>query len=123
MLAELPRIAPLWDDLSPNQGGEVSVDFAGGVVTVLFENVPEFFATTGNTFSVTLAPNGDVTVAYGVISAVDGIAGITEGGGAADPGSTDLSAAPAQSNAGTVYEQFSFGDPNDLSNLIISYTN
>lgn len=123
LLNEQPRIAPLWDDLSPNQGGEVTVDFAGGVVTIAFEDVPEFFASTTNTFSVTLAPNGDITVAYGVISAADGIAGITEGGGAADPGPTDLSAAPNQSNAGTVYEQFTFADPNDLTGLILSYTN
>ena len=84
--------------------------------------MPEFLGFNTNTFTVTLAPTGDITVAYGVIDAVDGIAGISEGGGAAGT-PVDLSAAPNQSNLGTVYEQFSFANPNDLSNLIISYTN
>lgn len=123
LLGDQPRIAPLWDDLSPNQGGEVTVDFAGGVVTVAFENVPEFLGANTNTFSVTLAPNGDISVAYGVIDAADGIVGITQGGGAADPGATDLSASPVQPNAGTVYEQFLFPGGVDLAGQVISYVN
>ena len=123
LLSDQPRIAPLWDDLSPNQGGTIIVDGDANAFTVTFNDVPEFFSTTTNTFSVTLTPDGGISVAYDVISATDGIAGVTEGGGAADPGATDLSAAPNQSNAGTVYERFTFSNPNDLSNLIISYTN
>ncbi|MEO0345863.1 MAG: carboxypeptidase-like regulatory domain-containing protein [Pseudomonadota bacterium] len=121
-LDEQPRIAPLWDDLSPNQGGSISVDFSGGVVTVEYVDVPEFLAGNVNTFSVTLAPSGDISVAYGVVEANDGIAGITQGNFAGDPGPTDLSANPVQSNVGTTYEQF-LGGGVDLAGQVISYIN
>ena len=48
------------------------------------------------------------------ISAIDGLVGVTEGGGAADPGSTDLSAAGRALGDGTTYELFDFGNPFDL---------
>ncbi|MEM1438368.1 MAG: hypothetical protein AAF545_08550 [Pseudomonadota bacterium] len=123
LLNEQPRIAPLWDDLSPNQGGTIIVDGDAASLSVMFSNVPEFLGGNSNTFTVTLTPDGGISVEYGVIDATDGIAGISAGGGVADPGPTDLSAAPNQSNAGTVYEQFDFANPNDLADLIISYTN
>ena len=41
--------------------------------------------------------------------------------GAADPGPTDLSAAPSLSASGTTYEQFNFGNPNDTSFLLLQY--
>jgi hypothetical protein len=114
-LAELPRIAPLWDDLSPNQGGLVLVESDAGSLTISFIGVPEFFASTGNTFSVTLASDGSVGIDYGAVAAADGLVGVTEGGGAADPGATDLSAGGPYSATGTTYEQFTSGSPFDLS--------
>ena len=121
-LNDQPRIAALWDDLSPNQGGLVIADVSATEATISFDNVPEFFASTGNSFDVTIRSDGSITVAYGTISASDGIAGVTEGGGVADPGVTDLSANPAQSATGTTYEQFTFGNPNDLSGITVDYT-
>ncbi|MEM9321259.1 MAG: hypothetical protein AAGA41_00380 [Pseudomonadota bacterium] len=123
LLNDQPRIAPLWDDLSPNQGGTIIVDGDAGSFSVMFSNVPEFLAGNSNTFTVTLTPDGGISIDYDVLDASDGIAGISAGGGVADPGPTDLSAAPNQSNAGTVYEQFDFINENDLSDLIITYTN
>ncbi|MBT8056936.1 MAG: pre-peptidase C-terminal domain-containing protein [Gammaproteobacteria bacterium] len=120
LLSGPPRIAPLWDDLAPNQGGSVSLELDSGSATVIFENVPEFFALTGNTFMVTLRADGSFTVEYGALAATDGLAGSTEGGGAADPGETDLSASGLFPAAGTTYEQFS-GD-NDLSGAILEFT-
>ena len=121
LLNDQPRIAALWDDLSPNQGGTILVDGDADSFSVMFSNVPEFLGGNSNTFTVTLTPDGGISVVYGVIDATDGIAGISAGGGAADPGPTDLSAAPNQSNATTVYEQFNFGNPNDLAELTINY--
>ncbi len=112
-LNDQPRIAPLWDDLSPNNGGQVSVEFGSGSATVIFENVPEFISTGANTFSVTLNVDGSYQIDYGALSASDGLAGTTEGGGAADPGETDLSAGGPYPKAGTTYEQFTAAD-NDL---------
>lgn len=116
-----PRIAPLWDDLSPNNGGSVSVEFGAGSATVIFDSVPEFFNTGANTFMVTLRDDGSYTIEYGAVSAGDGLAGTTEGGGAADPGETDLSAAGALSASGTTYEHFSSLD-NDLSGTTLDFT-
>ena len=101
LLSDQPRIAPLWDDLSPNQGGLVIVEQDATSWTVSFIGVPEFFATTGNTFSVTLNASGAVNVTYGSVASVDSIVGVTEGGGAADPGATDLSAGGPFSVTGT----------------------
>lgn len=120
-LAGPPRIAPLWDDLSPNNGGFVFFNQGVDTFTVTFQNVPEFFATGANTFSVTLGSDGSVGIDYGSLTAADGLAGVTEGGGAADPGATDLSASPSQPVAGTTYELFDFGNPNDLSGASLDF--
>ncbi len=123
LLGDQPRIAPLWDDLSPNQGGLVIANSDAGAFSVTFDNVPEFFASTGNTFTVTLDAGGNVQISYGEINATDGIAGISEGGGAVDPGATDLSGAAGLSAVGTTYEQFDFLNPNDLSFQLLIFTN
>ena len=116
-----PRIAPLWDDLSPNNGGLVLVEFGSGSATVSFIGVPEFFATGSNTFSVTMYDDGTYEVAFGAVSATDGLVGSTEGDGAADPGPTDLSAGGPFPAAGTTYEHFAFGSPFDLTGANLSF--
>ncbi len=113
-LNDQPRVAALWDDLSPNQGGSVSVEFGAGSAIISFVDVPEFFASTTNTFSVTLSDDGSVSIEYGTVAAQDGLVGVTEGGGAADPGGTDLSAGGTFPASGTTYELFNFGNPFDL---------
>lgn len=105
-LAESPRIAPLWDDLNPSSAGQVTVDSDASSWTVTFTDVPEFASTQPNTFSVTLEPDGTVTIQYGTVSADDGLVGVTQGNGAADPGETDLSAGGPFSADGTTYELF-----------------
>jgi len=119
LLSDQPRIAPLWDDLSPNQGGQVSVEFGAGSATVIFDNVPQFIQGDNNTFLATMRDDGTYTIEYGNIDATDGLAGTTEGGGAADPGETDLSAGGPFNKAGTTYEQFT-GD-NDLTGLTLEF--
>ncbi|MEL7312332.1 MAG: hypothetical protein AAFN07_12520, partial [Pseudomonadota bacterium] len=107
LLAGAPRIAPLFDDLSPNQGGRVIIDGDGSTFSVTFDDVPEFLAPTGNTFTVTLSASGDINIAYGSIAAQDGLTGVSEGNGAADPGEVDLTGAAGLSATGTTYELFS----------------
>lgn len=116
-LAGDPRIAPLWDDLSPNNGGTISVEFDAGEATVIFDSVPEFFATGANSFMVTMRSDGSYTIEYGAISATDGLSGTTEGGGAADPGPADLSAGGPYSAAGTIYEDAA----GDLGSLMLDF--
>ncbi|MDX2436241.1 MAG: pre-peptidase C-terminal domain-containing protein [Acidobacteriota bacterium] len=121
-LNDQPRIAPLWDDLSPNNGGLVIADFGNGSATISFNGVPEFFSTGSNTFAVTMFADGSVDIQFAGISATDGLVGITEGGGAADPGATDLSAAGGLSATGTTYELFDFGNPFDLDLSTLNFT-
>jgi hypothetical protein len=116
-----PRIAPLWDDLSPNNGGQVSVEWDPTSFTVLFDSVPEFYSTGANTFSVTLHATGEITVEYGATNGSDGLAGVTEGGGAADPGEVDLSSSGTWPGTGTTYEQFTFGDYFDMDYMTLMY--
>ncbi len=121
LLNDQPRIAMLWDDLSPNQGGIVTISRTATSATISFTDVPEFLAATTNSFAVTLHNDGTIDLVYGLVSAVDGIAGVSEGGGAADPGATDLSGGGPFSATGTTYEQFNVGNPNDLSGIVFSY--
>lgn len=104
-----PRIAPLWDDLNPTEGGTVTAENVGGEFVVEFTGVPQFFTGDSNNFTVTLRPDGTYSVAYGQIDTQDALVGRTEGFGAPDPGETDLSAATQPIGFGqqTVYEVFS----------------
>ena len=88
--------------------------------TVEFQNVPEFASTIGRTFSVTLHAGGAIDLAYGTAAGNDGLVGVTPGGGAANPGETDLSAAGALSATGTTYEQFGTAEF-DLSNVTLLF--
>ncbi len=106
LLSGQPRIAVAWDDLNPSSGGEVFATYSAGSVTVNWEDVPEWLSTGSNTFSVTLESNGDVSLDYDGMTLGDSIVGVTPGGGAADPGETDLSAGGPYSASGTTYEEF-----------------
>ncbi len=116
-----PRIALLWDDLSPNQGGQVRVNYAADAMTVTFDAVPEFLAGNSNNFAVTLHADGSIAVVYGNVDATDGLAGVTEGGGAADPAASDLSSSMTWPVVGTTYELFNAGNPNDTTGIMLDF--
>ena len=111
-----PRVAPLWDDLSPNNGGLVlaSTDFATEL-TITFVDVPEFSATGANNFSVTLYPDGPVEFDYGSVTATDGLIGATPGNGAVST-PVDLSNVGGGDVIDSLVELFGFGNPYDLGN-------
>jgi hypothetical protein len=91
-LAGPPRIAPLWDDLDASPGQGLVIAETGRFDTAIhFVSVPQFGDLAGNYFSVRLGPLGTVDVLYGPTARGDALVGVTEGGGAADPGETDLS--------------------------------
>jgi hypothetical protein len=122
LLSGPPRIAALWDDLSP-QEGEIFVAADTESLTVRYVNVPQFLAGDSNSFSITLSADGGTTIAYGDVAALDGVAGVTEGGGAADPGETDLSASAPLSATGTTYELFTgAADPLDLDGTTLPFS-
>ncbi len=118
LLAGPPRIAALWDDLDATFGeGFVVAEQGSHSTTIHYLSVPQFFDRSPNYFSIGLHPFGIIAFDYSATARGDGIVGVTEGGGAADPGETDLTGRflPIFSAAGTTYEQFIFPEPFDLS--------
>ncbi len=77
----LPRIAPLWTDLNPMNGGEVRVRRAINHIVVEWNNVEEFGSSTGNPNSVLvyLYSDGHIEFKYRDCSASTALVGITPG--------------------------------------------
>ncbi len=121
LLSGPARIAPLWDDLSPNAGGLVLLNNQADSTSVTFVNVPQFFSSDSNNFTVSIDASGDIFIDYGQVDAVDAVVGISEGAGAIDPGASDLSAMPDNSATGTTYELFDFSNNFDLDDAILSF--
>jgi hypothetical protein len=116
-----PRIAALWDDLSPPEG-EVFVEADATSWTVRYVNVPQYLEGDSNTFSIRLSADGGVTITYGDVAALDGLAGVSEGADAPNPGETDLSAGASLSATGTTYEEFTGAtDPFDLDGTTLTF--
>ena len=123
-LAQPPRIAPLWVDLSPNNGGQVTTELIAGNFVVTWDSVPEFGAVTTNTFALTLRPNGSFNFSYGAVSAVDALVGASPGLGdfTVDPGEIDLSfeAQPISGAPGEAAYELFVGDY-DLAELSLEW--
>ena len=115
-----PRIAPLFTDLNPEDGGDIQSLFDGISLTFQWIDVPEFLFgfAPGNTFAVELFPDGSIRFEYDQIRATpDGvtpgneglqaIVGITPGGSSAG-GQVDWSQQmqPVQAGAESMYEVF-----------------
>ncbi len=117
-----PRIAMLWDDLNPTQGGSIRAMPDGADFVISFINIPEYYSTGSNSWDLTLKADGTFDIDYGEITAPDGIAGRTLGNGAEDPGETDLTMEPQPIGVTmpTVYESFS-GYDNDLDSQFLAY--
>jgi hypothetical protein len=112
-LAGPPRIAPLWTDLDPTgflgNPGVVVVDANARPAAVHYISVSEFFSSTPNYFTAELGEQGKVALKWGPTARGAALVGTTQGGGATDPGETDLSRRGLRGN-GTTYEEFLFND-------------
>lgn len=89
----LPRISAFFDDLNPTAAGSVSLKQLSDRIAVTWLDVPEYKATTKNTFQVELFTDGRIRLSYLLISATDGLVGLSAGLGT--PGNfvaSDLSA-------------------------------
>lgn len=80
--ANPPKIAGLWDDLNPGaNGSQVQIVQSANQVEVIFAGVPETTSRGANTFSITLASNGNITLKYNAVGTLDdGLVGISPGG-------------------------------------------
>ena len=134
LLNDQPRIAAWWDDLSPfnlSTGapqGVVTFASTANTFSVLFQNVPEYPNSGSNSFTITLKKSSDhIDVAYGSMTAVDGIAGVSCGGTITSRFETpvDLSASSGRynlHNQPAVYEVFTLANGNDLAGDTVGYT-
>jgi hypothetical protein len=96
LLSGLARWAPLWHDLDPSAVGSGPVCFSANSVraVVSWDGVQYYGSTATATFQIQFWVNGDVHVIYqNVAGGGNGyLIGHTVGGGAVDPGPTDISA-------------------------------
>ena len=110
-LAGPPRISPLWADLDVTgflgNPGLVLVDANARPAAVHFVSVSEFFSSDPNYFTAELGDFGKVTLKYGPTARREALVGATQGGGASDPGPTNLSRFGLRP-IGTSYEDFLF---------------
>ena len=92
------RIAVYWDDLNPSSPSTLGGVFSEqdptnpNIFHVTWDQVVEFGGSTLNTFQLSINAGGGFELKWGDMSALDGLVGYSPGNGAADPGSTDLSA-------------------------------
>lgn len=90
LLDQEPRIAGLWDDLSPNQGGDISICYERAPNGALIQLAIDFnsvvaFGTSGaglNSFSMILDMSGDIDLAWSSTGVASGISivGVSPGG-------------------------------------------
>ena len=116
-----PRISAFFSDLAPNQGGRILVNRDETSWSVTFADVPGYRQSEGNTFTITLFASGRVTVRYGHLAMTDGLAGVSPGWGAADPGPSDLTADTTWPAAGCTYELFSSRHTTDLAQASLGF--
>lgn len=86
-VANEPRIAFLWDDLSPNNatspdGVQIKILDAGEEALVVeFLDVPAFGTSNANTVRTTLHEDGRITIDFENVAEDDGLVGISPGNG------------------------------------------
>ncbi len=123
MLADPPRIAPLFVDLNPALDGVVDASVVGPDFVVTFSGVPEFSVGGSNNFAVTLRPDGTFNMSYGLVTASGGLVGRTMGSGSFDLGEIDVTTAAQPISApedDLIYEHFTVGD-NDLTDTNLEW--
>ena len=126
-LSQEPRIAPAWDDWSPNAGGQVTAKGDANSMTVTWDGVPSFTNGGVNTFSTTLYANGNIDLTIDSITSPEGngiIVGLSPGGNLGNPGTlVDFSNNLIQQVPGlgdqAIYETFAVNT--DLNGMTISF--
>jgi len=125
-LAGPPRLAGLWTDLDPTQGGTVSTASSPSSFTATWNRVPVFGEPEGNTFSIVLHPDGSFEIVYGDLAAGEGVAGYSGGEPleAAGTPPVDLSGETQPLGNGSrpaVHQVFDAASPPDLQGRTLAF--
>jgi hypothetical protein len=106
-----PRISAFWIDLILTAQGTCSWKQLSDRFAVTWDNVPEYSTTgtgPGNTFQVEMFFDGRIRLSYLAMAAVNGITGLSPGGGLSpDFVETDLS---AEADCGPQFPPYAYGD-------------
>jgi hypothetical protein len=111
-----PRIAPLFADLNPEAGGNVTTAGDASRFSVTWTDVPQYGQSDKNTFQVTLYPDGRIAFAYdkNVSSLIDaGAIGVAPGASKGGLTSVDFATTGGASTAGALAENFHAEDELD----------
>ncbi|MCP4610885.1 MAG: carboxypeptidase regulatory-like domain-containing protein [Planctomycetes bacterium] len=73
------RIAGLFEDLNPSEGGFISAKQLADRVAVTWENVPEYGSGKSNTFQVEMFLDGRIQISWLTIEADNGLVGLSDG--------------------------------------------
>ncbi|MAG57068.1 MAG: hypothetical protein CMJ83_12315 [Planctomycetes bacterium] len=108
-LAGLPKIACLWDDLSPQVAGEIRVETGSDWLKVIWTDIPQFYVLDQNCVEATLYSDGRFTLYWPHVDLQDSMVGVSPGlwQGQAVFEDFDLAAGEGHTNGyGAVLEQF-----------------
>lgn len=75
------RVSGWFDDLNPSTGGSVSWKQLSDRMAVTWLGVPEYSTSNSNTFQIELFFDGRIRISYAGMASLDGIAGLSNGGG------------------------------------------
>ncbi len=103
----LPRIAPLWTDLSVSEAGNIYYTRLSDRHIVTWDKVPDAVYGGKNTFQAVLYDDGRIAFVYKKIKAHSAVAGISPGNSDADAQPVDLSEPTEQTISGPFFEAFS----------------
>jgi hypothetical protein len=78
---EQNRVAMLFDDLNPEDGGTISLRQMPAYTAVTFEGVPEWGDSDSNSFQVVFYQTGVIEISWLEIGVLDCIVGLSPGGG------------------------------------------
>jgi len=121
-----PRIAALYADLNPAQGGKVTYGKADKKsMFVKYGDVPLYGASGVNSATITLDESGQIAIAIGNASGASYVVGVSRGGQGNTAAEADLSAAGAEIAYGgtkAVFESFAKGKAFDLGGKTLTFT-
>jgi hypothetical protein len=120
------RVSGLFDDLSPNAGGQVSWKQLGNRAVVTWKNVPEYGTNNSNTFQIALFYDGSIQISWTKVDAVQAIVGLSDGLGVPpdfqETDFSELSTTPPPPVSAFPVEQFTSGtDAFDLSFMSVTF--